>query len=355
MRNPRLWRDVAMASAAAGAAAAIAAIRLPSLAGHDALQATLFIGGASALLFGGIGALVAWAHARTEAALKGGDGVMGRWRVDAATWPAFLVLEKKMAAEHDPRENEFSLPRGAPARELEVIVGQEGVMIGDSVHRLPRRGLPEMTTAGLRMEPGLPVCIELHLYYPGRIVGDSSSTPPRRTVLRFPVSPTAEREAAQFVTYCHAGRPGEADFFHGRGDGSDAEDVSTCRSCGWQTHKFVSVCERCGGSMLSRRWARRFGGFIFALCLPLALGMGYLIWRLAPQLLHPGVSFNGNRFSGTPLQALMVFAVLGGVLAFGVLGALYGLSMMRTGMRNLRAIYALIGLVGVAVIAALVV
>ncbi|MCE9657461.1 MAG: hypothetical protein K8R60_02805 [Burkholderiales bacterium] len=335
MRHPRLWRDIALAAAAAGAAAAVAALRLPGL-GQGALQATLFIGGASLALIGGVGALMAWASARTESALKRGDGVMGRWRVEAAVWPDFLALEAKMAAAPEALGNEFSLPRGARDRDLEVIVGQEGVMIGDSVHRLPRHGLPELTMAGLRMEPGTPVCIELHLYYPGHVAGDSSSSPPRRSVLRFPVSPAAEREAAQFVTWCHAGRPGEADFFHGRGDGSDGEDLSTCRSCGWQTHKFVSVCERCGGSLLSKRWARRFGSVLFVLGVLLSGGMAFLLLQIGPMLLHPGASYGGTRFGGTAIQGLLVLLLLGGVAAFGVTTMVYGLLQMSTGLRTLR-------------------
>jgi len=69
MRNPRLLRDVALAACAGGAAAVVAAIRLPAV-GEGALQATLVIGGATVLLFSGIGALVAWANARTESALR---------------------------------------------------------------------------------------------------------------------------------------------------------------------------------------------------------------------------------------------------------------------------------------------
>ena len=350
MRKPVFQRDVALAVSAAGLAAIVAAVRLPAVqegGGHVALM----IFGISALPFGAIWALVAWTVARTVAGLRRGVGVMGRWRVDASTWRSFLELDAKLGSAPDSLANDLSLKKDAAAKGVEVIVGQEGVLIGDNVIRLPRRGLPEITLAGLRMEPGTPVCIELHLYYPPTPTR-SGTSPARRALLRFPVAATAEREAARIVTYYHQGRPGEADFFHGKGDGSDPEDLSTCRACGWQTHKYTSVCERCGGSMLSKRWARRFGGVLVVLGLALAIGLGYLLWIMGPMLLNPGVSYGGTRFSGTRLQALLVFAVLGSVFLFGVLTTGYGLWQMFTGARNMKAVSAMVGLIAVAVVVA---
>jgi hypothetical protein len=341
MRKPLFQRDVALAIAAGGLAAIVAAARLPAVS-EGPWHVALMVVGVTALPFGGVWALMAWVVARTEAALRRGDGVMARWRIDAAAWPGFHVLEKWMASAPNAWPNEFSLPEKAAKKGLEVIVGQEGVLIGDAVFRLPRRSVPEVTFAGLRREPDTPVCVELCLYYPPT-PNRFGTSPARRTVLRFPVAPAAEHEAARLVTYYHQGRPGEADFFHGRGDGSDPEDVSTCRSCAWQTHKFTSVCERCGGSMLSRRWARRYGGVLLVLGLALAGGLGFLLWHLGPQLLQPGRTFNGSRFSGTPLQALGVFAILGGVFAFGVVTTVYGAWQIGTGRRNMRVVYGMIG------------
>lgn len=347
MRKPLLQRDIALAVSAAGLAAIVAAVRLPAV-GEGAAQVALMVFGVTALPLGGIWALMAWTVARTEAALRRGDGVMGRWQVDAATWQAFLALDSTLASASDAQLNELA-GRRARARGVEVIVGKEGVLIGEHVFRLPRRGLPEITLAGLRMEPGTPVCIELHLYYPPTPTRFGTS-PARRSVLRFPVAATAEREAARIVTYYHQGRPGEADFFHGKGDGSNPEDLSTCRACGWQTHKYTSVCERCGGSMLSKRWARRLGGVLVVLGLALAIGLGYLLWIMGPMLLNPGVSFGGTRFSGTRVQALLIFAVLGSVFLFGVLTTGYGLWQMLTGARNMKAVYTMVGLIAVAVV-----
>jgi hypothetical protein len=350
MRKPLFWRDVNLAIGAGGLASMVAAFRLPGV-GDGALQVVLVFAGSAGLLIGICGTVICWAYSRTEAALRRGEGVMGRWRVDAAAWPGFLSLEKWMAAPKDAWPNVFTLPKGAETKSLDVIVGQEGVLIGDDVFRLPRRSTPQVTGAGLRAEPGTPTCVELWLYFPPT-PNRFGTSPARRLVLRFPTSPTAEAEAARIVTYYHQGRPGEADFFHGRGDGSDPEDMSTCRSCGWQTHKFISVCEKCGGSMLSRRWARRFGGVLVVLGLVLTLGLGCLLWMLGPQLMNPGRSFGGTRFTGTPLQALGVFAILGGVFAFGATTMVYGVWQMSTGRRNMRVVYGMFGVIAAVVVIA---
>ena len=97
MRKLVFWRDVNLAIGAGGLAAVVAAVQLPAV-GEGALQVMLIIAGAIGLLIGVVGTIVCWTVARTEAALRRGDGVMGRWRIDAAAWPGFLELEKRMAA-----------------------------------------------------------------------------------------------------------------------------------------------------------------------------------------------------------------------------------------------------------------
>jgi hypothetical protein len=163
MRKPVFQRDVALAIAAAGLAAIVAAVKLVD---EGASQVLLMIFVVTALPLGAIWAFMAWTVARTEAALRRGDGVMGRWHVDAAAWTAFRALEAKLGKPADNDGNELALRQGASRKGIEIIVGREGLLIGDEVFRLPRRSTPEITLAGLRMEPGTPVCIELHLYYP---------------------------------------------------------------------------------------------------------------------------------------------------------------------------------------------
>jgi hypothetical protein len=356
MRNSRLSRNRACALAAGAALAAVAAFLLAHEATEDGWHALLVACGsilAAVAVISACVALVWHLNVRTEAALQRGDDLLGRWRIDAPTWRAFFDIEQGFALQPNVWQNEFQPRRDVPEEGAEVTVGTTGVVIDGSVHRLPRHGVPEVTAARLRRDTGPAPSVELHLYHPAMKSGDRW-VPEKRTTLRFPVAASAEGVAARYVAWCESGRPGEAGFFHGRGDGSDAEDVSTCRSCGWQTHKFVSRCERCGGAMLSRRWARRFGGVQFVLGVLLAGGIGVVLWaELGLPLLNPRAASGGTRFSGTRGQGMALLTLLGAVGAVGILSMLNGLWQMVTGRAGYQrwVKHVLLALVGVVVAA----
>jgi hypothetical protein len=211
--------------------------------------------------------------------------------------------------------------------------------VGDSIHALPRRGTPEVTNAMLFSGEAELVYAQFQLYYPGGGTGASGRIqPPVRTLLRFPVSHDALPEAHRAVKYYEDGRPGEADFFHGRGDGTDQEDLSECIACGHTTYKFASHCPQCGSPIQSRRWSRRFGIGLF-LCGSFITGViGTVAWFTMPAILRAGQEVDGNTFSGTRQQALMVLTVYGIVAAFGLTTMIYGIWQVRTGRRNLKVI-----------------
>ena len=222
-----------------------------------------------------------------------------------------------------------------------MIVGKAGVLIGDSVHRLPLRSTPEITEA--RLHEGTPAIIELLLYHPPYATRFGMS-PARYTALRFPVAPGALAEARQAVAHFGGDLPGDPDFFHGRGDGTNPEDLSKCYNCGFETHKFQSHCPKCGTSLQSRRWSRRFG-LVLVICGLIICGlMGFGVILTAPSLINSIGSSGGMRFSGTAGQARMVLAIFGGVLAFGLTALGYGLWQMVTGRRSKRVIYFVVAL-----------
>jgi hypothetical protein len=161
-------------------------------------------------------------------------------------------------------------------------------------------------------------------------------------------------DAAQVVAHFRGDLGGEPDFFHGRGDGTNPEDLSKCYNCGYETHKFRSHCPKCGTTLQSRRWSRRFG-FILAICGLIICGiMGFVLKEVGPSLLNPGVSSGGTRFSGTPAQARMVLAIFGAVVAFGLTALVYGFWQMLTGRRSKRVIYFVVALAALLVLLALV-
>lgn len=133
-------------------------------------------------------------------------------------------------------------------------------------------------------------------------------------------------------------------FFHGPGDGSDPEDLTACWSCGYRTHQLVEECPACGASMVSRRWARRYGAVLVVLGAFLALGMTWLLLWMLPTLSHPGEYVGGHRFSGTASQARGILALLGAVWVFGVVAFSYGLWQVFTGKRNRKVVGVLVAI-----------
>lgn len=348
MRNPHRWRNIALAFFASGIVATPAPFLLPEAAAGDTARGLLFIYGVMALLFGGGTALFRQFEVRAQKSLLRGENIIARWRVDAVTWRDFVALNHRINQEDGVLLNELTLypPKDVPADGIEVIVGENAAQIHDSIHALPRRGTPEITHAELNTSRVRPSYIEFLLYYPGGGQGASGvPRPPVRTALRFPVSPSALRDAERVVAYYSGGRPGKADFFHGTGDGTNPEDLSKCYSCGFETHKFVSHCPQCGGSMQSRRWSRRFGWMLFACGLFITCLIGAVIYYTAPMLLRPGVDIGDTRFGGRAGQAAFVLGIFGIVFTFGVTALVYGLWQVKTGRRSKKVVYFAVGLV----------
>ena len=349
MRNPQRWRTIGLWCLGLGTLS-FATLWLGG-PHTEGVWAALFSFGAMGVILGGLVAFFQHQNVRAKQALEGGKDLIARWRVEADDWRRFVASDPQWSSHANGRLNEFTPSDAIQPDGVEVIVGKIGVQIGDSTHRLPLRSTPEITEA--RLHEGAPPVIELLLYYPAYATR-FGMRPPRYTALRFPVGRGALAEARQVVAHFRGDLPGEPDFFHGRGDGTDPEDLSKCYNCGYETHKFRSHCPRCGTALQSRRWSRRFG-VALVICGAIICGiMGFAVLNLAPSLLNPGVSSGGTRFTGTPAQARMVLAIFGAVLAFGLTAFGYGLFQMFTGRRSKRVIYFVVALAGLLLLLAFV-
>jgi predicted RNA-binding Zn-ribbon protein involved in translation (DUF1610 family) len=266
---------------------------------------------------------------RAMAALARGEGVLARWHVDADAARAFAGAGHDVEAGPPQRYNDFTMPKHIPQDGLHVIIGKEAIQIGDSIQVLARRDTPEVTHAGVYTDSAGAPFAYLQLYYPGYSTR-TGTHPPRYAMLRFPVPAASLPQAEAAMAYYRDGRPGDPDFFHGPGDGTNPEDLSECISCGFKTHALKSHCPKCGTALQSRRWARRFG-FVLVLCgLCISSGMGVIIYDVTPTLLNPGHNVSGM----TPAKGLMVLAVLALIMAFGLTALSYGIWQRLTGRRS---------------------
>ena len=137
-----------------------------------------------------------------------------------------------------------------------------------------------------------------------------------------------------------------ADSLRGPAKGTDPEDLRKCYACGYETYEPASFCTQCGAGMQSRRWSRRYGWMLLACGLLITGTIGAVLFYTAPLLLRPGVSIGGSRFSGTSAQASVILGILGTVALFGVTAAAYGLWQIKTGRRNRKVVYFVVGLAG---------
>lgn len=92
--------------------------------------------------------------------------LVARWHVGPADLERFRDIDRARAAEHSGLANDFVLPARTPPLGLDILVGDTGILAGDSYHVLRRHGLPGLVTAGWLA--AVPECLEFGLVYPRR-------------------------------------------------------------------------------------------------------------------------------------------------------------------------------------------
>ncbi|MEZ5402859.1 MAG: hypothetical protein R2729_24495 [Bryobacteraceae bacterium] len=340
MQNPRRGRNLGLIFALSG----VAACGVAFVAADDGswIHAALMIFGISAAVFGGCAAVLQHLDLRARNQLARGEAIVARWRVDAERWNAFREFNASLGQQPGKLPNEATLRPHPPGDSVEIIVGKNAIQVDGGIHRLD---IPEVEGATF-VEGAMPY-LAFVLFYPD----PGENTTSIRTALRFPVAPGHEKAARGVAEHFAQGRHLSETFFHGAGDGSDPEDVSTCLQCGYETHHYVANCPRCGSGVRSRRWTRRFGAVIGVCGLGVTAATGAVMVNTVPMLLHPGRDVGGARFGGTAGQGVSALVLLGCVFLFGAGCVAYGMWSVATGKGTRMVRWGAIGLGAVGALA----
>ena len=209
MRHPRRARNIALGVFIFGLIALPGAVLIPDHSIPTAWHTAPFIAGLMSLLLGGAFALHQHLDMRAHERLLRGEGLIARWRIDPLAWQAFLGLNRQASAEQGALANQLTLVKEAPPEGIEIIVAQDGVLVGGDFQPVPFRGTPRVENAS-RLRNDQSACIELNLFYP------AVRYTPTRLALRFPIPVGAEDLAAKLVAHYQAselatrGKPGIA-------------------------------------------------------------------------------------------------------------------------------------------------
>jgi hypothetical protein len=119
----------------------------------------------------------------------------------------------------------------------------------------------------------------------------------------------------------------------------------SCTKCDYiAVNKKETKCAKCGSWIRGAQTIRRLGFVLVGLGFLLVAGMGTLTIALAPMILSAGKETSGSRFTGTPEQGMMILALFGLVIVFGVAAILAGVFQVIMGRRSIWIIIAVLGL-----------
>lgn len=183
MPNARWWRDAALVFLALGAVSGAAFIVTSPTDGHFSWrEAALLLSATS-----GIWALLSLPFVqrtyRSDARLRGGEGVLARWTLTPAEWDRFVTAERNRSGRTGAPTNLVSADRRVPPGGLEVIIGVDAIIVGDEYHRLHALG---------RLGPGGPSWVSTPVPVLEYHLVDTDSTDAFvDRVIRVPVAPSS--------------------------------------------------------------------------------------------------------------------------------------------------------------------
>ena len=280
MRNPQSWRNVALALAGSGVFICVFGwTRTQGTLSVD-MQIGYMVYAFFSIMFGLIFAIVLHLDANAQRALRRGQDLLARWRVDGPTWRQFLDWYESV--DHP----KVDWPRGhIPKTGVEVLVGKRAFLVDGSIFRLC--GADRVDRASISAGP--PLCVDLQL----RIAAKTTTWP--RMVLPLPQAALGRAQAV-------------LDHFNGLESARQeyVQGPAPKRVAAW---------------------------FLIVLGLLVMLGFALLLWDMMPILLQPGVDIGGRRFDASQEDARWMMILLGAFIAGGLTVMLLGGFFLRKAAR----------------------
>lgn len=110
-----------------------------------------------------------------------------------------------------------------------------------------------------------------------------------------------------------------------------------CKHCGYSTTDVVEVCPQCRQAFRTPDTMRRTGFLQIGLGAFLVMLMSGIGGLLGKVILFP--SAGGSRFTGGPMDILMIAGIFGLVISVGAAAILNGYWQIRYGRRNKYLVY----------------
>lgn len=111
-----------------------------------------------------------------------------------------------------------------------------------------------------------------------------------------------------------------------------------CKRCGGLVPYWGDSCQRCGQVAHPPHRLRIMGGLYLVLGLGLSGVMVYLMVLIAGIIRHSGDPHATVRYTGNPLQVVMIFGIMSVPLLVGVTLIVTGIWQLRYGRRNLKLV-----------------
>lgn len=140
--------------------------------------------------------------ARGRRKLLAGEGILAQWVVDPQTWLAFLAYQHQLKAKYPQYANVLLLNPNPPAEGVEVILGEQAVIVDGDYQDLPTYS-HDLRFRVIELQQGPPWFVNIHLDMTYRTRYASRTI---HYALRFPVPETARADAANVIDWyraCH--------------------------------------------------------------------------------------------------------------------------------------------------------